>query len=1422
MIHGKFKFLVFVAETEELLFYRRNTGVWVSLPESLLADMVRNLLDQMGSGRIVGVSAREAITRDVKERITVENFGGQFPGFAFQNGVRLFGHPEVLEPRAEYHLRTFVDAQNKRAPVFQKGSVAYLKNLTSKNPSSIHLLRDFLFNSLYNVRPSGHFLVIQGPPSTGKSLLFKFLDYLFGTGSVYNMSDKNFEGTFAFAGVESNLRFVVFADADKTSNYKRILSLLKEHSTADYLRIKKKNKNKELTIKGVRFALVVNEFLEFPAIAEALERRQIILMTQAISNPGEIRDDLFEELIRDIPAVMSWIEGMPFILGNLVQYSATLNYLSSAESFKFNPVADFLIENADRLYITPGDHTPLVTIPAAMTTNNSSIPGLYDDYVAFCTANSIESLASTSDFARVVGELFRTVFFLSSSSGSSCVSRVYVQGTKYGIRAALVDITYDRDQTGKWEAFEQVCVKIPLKGAVLALLHPTCTTPSDQQETLPIHCKYPDFMLQAFFEVVQKGPSPALSNAMSNYQLKVLETIAYCETDDNIQKVVDNQFLEMTVGQKAEELIDTAPYIDVEFLTPSLALEESDALGPITPKSEGLQDVSGTTRSLLPEFTPMSLKPVTTPKKETLSRVFPTNPTVADIYGYVESIDLLRNTNQPITEPETPVSGKQRELYIARDVFIKLSKWFVGDADWTQKPAYNITRDCTLNTILSKDADLDFDPIKAAIGPYEFHWNKEGSTLIDCVPLESITSSQKFHRLKPAKADQVEVLPPPNEDRDLYKDQAQGEVLPPPDQGEVLTPPDQDQAQGEVLTPPDQDQAQGEVLTPPDQDQAQGEVLTPPDQDQAQGEVLTPPDQGEVVQPSTGPTRPRGSPEERATERAKKKAERSIDAKFNKESKLTKSKHIAIVMKTAAQRMKDAITGLNYEAFSQSLKESCTALHSLEHAIPEGQTSLYLGPVVDSYSVSEKDHLLFRFWDTYVAKKQTADEVVATLLEDEVFSKSPQPIDNLSSYFLKPENYAYFKQLADFDWNIQNSGKYSLLIPNQQGKANEGQRALFADWTNYCEAPLLLNRALEPLFAEALRVTAFCNTVISLIEDKVQFSEKSGAQNRTTFWKSMTESTVFAESYLGGPETRDPGRLAIQGTNYTTFSRSLRATVVDPLLRSINRNGLFKIGIWDLSGAHSVFQAALLKEEVPRLWEFAQDPDINVWEKWVELSNGRITIQQKNALKTVYYAALNGGSIKNEFAVLNHLRGNTEMSEFEKSAFARSFLIHPITKELAIVGELWAACNGVLNVPTRAEPILRQITAEEAATKNAKTLSWAEGNQRTVDPKRLVTAGDGKPHRLPTLYFTSLEVIFMSKLVGYVVEIAQELGYPIGVLQGIHDGHMFIYPTDFPTTEVTRRLNEKLKAFSRESIGCGIRASFSSIAEIRNLEDDLE
>jgi len=1486
MIHGKFKFLVFVAETEELLFYRRNTGVWVSLPESILTDMVRNLLDQMGSGRIVGLSAREAITRDVKERITVENFGGKFPGFAFQNGVRLFGHREVLEPRPDYHLRTFVDAENKKEPVFQQGSVGYFKNLTSKNPSSIHLLRDFLFNSLYNVRPSGHFLVIQGPPSTGKSLLFKFLDYLFGMGSVYNMSDKNFEGTFAFAGVESNLRFVVFADADKTSNYKRILSLLKEHSTADYLRIKKKNKNKELTIKGVRFALVVNEFLEFPAIAEALERRQIILMTQAISNPGEIRDDLFEELIRDIPAVMSWIEGMPFILGNLVQYSATLNYLSSAESFKFNPVADFLIENAERLYITPGDHTPLVSIPAAMTTNNSSIPGLYDDYVAFCTANSIESLASTSDFARVVGELFRTVFFL--SSGSSGVSRVYVPGTKTGVRAVLVGITYDRDQTGKWGAFEQVCVKIPLKGAVLALLHPTCSTPSDQPDTLPIHYKYPHFMLEAFFEVVQKGPSPVLSNAMSNYQLTVLEQIAYCEMDDQVQAVVDDQFLEMKVGQKAEELIDSKPYIDVAFETPSVPLPESETLVSLIPEGEGLQDVTRTTRSLLPEFTPMSLKPVRTPKKETVSSVFPKNPTVAALYGYVENLDALRNTKQPITEAETTISGGQRELYIARDVFIKLSKWFVGDADWNQKAAYYITRDCTLKTILSKDGDLDFDPIKAAIGPYEFHWNKEGNTLVDCVALESMTSSKTLNRLKPVKQDQVEVVPP------LAKSQvevepplakSQVEVEPPlaksQDLGEVGTPLDQDleevatplaQDLGEVATPLAQDlgevepplaksQDLGEVATPQAQDQV--EVATPLDKDleevatplaQDLGEVATPqdPDLGEVVRETMRPYGRQGSNssvdvpetnkqpavrqaqktlEEKANEKvqkkAQKKAKRSIEAQLKKENKITKCKNIGIIMTTASQGMKDSIAGLKYDAFSKCLSQSCTALQSLEHdmpALPEGKISLYLGPLVDSYSESQKEHLLLRFWENYVLKKQTADEVVATLLEDEVFSQNTQPIDkvNISSYFIKPENYPYFQQLADFDWGIQGSDQYSLFTPNKQGKANEGQRALFAEWTNYCEAPPLLNRALEALFFEALKVTAFVNTVMSLIEDQIQFSEKTGAQKRTTLWKSMTESTIFAPSYSGGPETRDPGRLAIKGTNYTTFSRELRATVVDPLLKSFNRNGMFELGIWDLSGAHSVFQAALLKEKIPTLWELYQDPDINVWQKWVELSCGRISIKQKNALKTVYYAALNGGSIKNEYAILNHLRSNLGMSESEKSTFARSFLIHPITQELAIVGELWASCNGVLYVPTRADPIFRQITAEEASIKNAKTISWAEESQRPVDPQRLIKEGDGKPHRLPTLYFTSLEVIFMSKLVGYVVEIAKELGYPIGVLQGIHDGHMFIYPAGFPTTEVTKRLNEKLTVFSMEAIGVGIRASFSSIAEVRHFEDDLE
>jgi hypothetical protein len=356
-----------------------------------------------------------------------------------------------------------------------------------------------------------------------------------------------------------------------------------------------------------------------------------------------------------------------------------------------------------------------------------------------------------------------------------------------------------------------------------------------------------------------------------------------------------------------------------------------------------------------------------------------------------------------------------------------------------------------------------------------------------------------------------------------------------------------------------------------------------------------------------------------------------------------------------------------------------------------------------------------------------------------------EPIESWDPFFDSYLNYhEFFFTLKYYDWGINEFTKTDLSNPFPNAAENEKTREKFATWPSISGAPEILNSCFESHTKTGVIVQAFFSNLLDLTNNNLTFSEKTGSLNRTSFWKQINlDGGCFTTSYQGDPLMNDPGRISALGSGYTTYSKEIRKFVLHPLMDVFQSVYGVKFLTVDIVGAHSMFQVALLKKEIPLLFQIYKE-NRAVWEEWQKNSpveNGQPTItvsKHKDALKTLFYASLNGGSVYDRLSCLRHLKGKKHgLSASGLDTFVGAFLKHPFTKELEKVKEFWVSLKGEMYVPTRQE-LVRRVASEKDAQK------------RTEKTGAQVKAGDPQPHKLPTLYFTSFELIFMTKIYGFL------------------------------------------------------------------------
>jgi hypothetical protein len=140
----------------------------------------------------------------------------------------------------------------------------------------------------------------------------------------------------------------------------------------------------------------------------------------------------------------------------------------------------------------------------------------------------------------------------------------------------------------------------------------------------------------------------------------------------------------------------------------------------------------------------------------------------------------------------------------------------------------------------------------------------------------------------------------------------------------------------------------------------------------------------------------------------------------------------------------------------------------------------------------------------------------------------------------------------------------------------------------------------------------------------------------------------------------------------------------------------------------------------PILFNIDSDPTKNLWKEFVTLSlpTAKLKIEEKQFMKTVFYAAVNKGQTKTVKHIVAHLKRTATINDVQRQAyenFAKRFLKLPITAEMHIVSDFWDDLKGEIFVPTRDGVIQRLYTEKDLKQKGMQLLTGVKTSKQQVD-----------------------------------------------------------------------------------------------------------
>ena len=433
----------------------------------------------------------------------------------------------------------------------------------------------------------------------------------------------------------------------------------------------------------------------------------------------------------------------------------------------------------------------------------------------------------------------------------------------------------------------------------------------------------------------------------------------------------------------------------------------------------------------------------------------------------------------------------------------------------------------------------------------------------------------------------------------------------------------------------------------------------------------------------------------------------------------------------------------------------------------------------------------------------------------------------------------WYKEFTPGDWGITDLSGKSFKTPFAKALDNQIKRDSFANWPGIVGAPHLFNGALGTATELGALALGFVLNARDLATCNFNYSLQSGSLNHGYFWQARNFVHPFCTEYKGTAVMRDPGRISVMGTSFTTMPHTFRDTMLFKLLSTAASKWNLKLFIIDLKGAHGAFYSSFLKDNTPLLFGVYKTQGSKLWEAFVSQSpeGFKMSLSDKPLMKIAFYAALNQGfvgdvnscmdkfvlSIKPPHPLMGRLR-----------SFAECFVRHPFFPEISVIREYWISLKGQMYVPTRVGLQERLLTAPMKGAA-ARLANWQseqaalpQGERKTVPPN-YVKKGAPLSKNLPSLYFTSLEVICMMSIIGSVCEFNDEtMGEPsIAMIQGIHDGFLFAAKPEVDLALLETVVNRKLGALTLDALGLEVKGEFSNASDARftltlSGQDDLD
>jgi Family of unknown function (DUF5906) len=1353
----------YIAFTDDLgwMFYNKRAGVWEPIAEGYIFKLVKDLCAEVPLlQEEVNVDFVKSVINEFKSEIRETLWATAFVGHKYTDGILVLGYPHLVRPDPELKITRVIDASASDSMVFTKATFGYLANLCADSPAGLFLLRIYLFGAQFRIGDPSHFLYLQGPPSSGKSLFVQMLKHLYGSSAVFEMpTTGGISDSFYLQGASNQNVFWVLPDADSVSVGERIMSMLKALSTSGSIRVNRKY-NEPMELSHVYVIIICNDYVINTQTADAMLRRQIVLNSKGVSS--ERRDpNMLLALQRNTAAFNNWITSVPHHYFGILQYSHCLNAL--ALEWDYDSVSRFLKMILGDCRIGETLSTPLATLGTHESGLGFVEPGIYDAYVTWAEKHDKTNICKLNVFKGVLREYSENVFFIPRNPETDDVfvekrgrnkktniqySRLCWHGVKY-LGSGPTDPSL-QDLVLNGEVLQPL---VPIEVAAVTLLHPNAIdvpfTEGGSEATycpgIPIHFKQPTDFVAALWAYAQRGVETIVEETVLLNRRNLVETLEKIRTRGELY----DQFMRMSISELYKELLATIGNKESEDASYAVAREAEQSATGQNPSDTVIDlDVGELDAS---EF--FSLTRTGETVENVVLSAQQVKLTPASVYNRL--LVAAENAKKDIANGTGPkkagLGSKGVKKYVTRDVYLKLKAYWLTPDDLYARPFMVLKGETKLNEFEAQNNKV---PGRAPQLLQRAQCGF-GRVILDTV----VIPSARPH-------------------------------LEPLSQGEI--------SRGGFNYAVSQD-------TPSDADS--------PTEDQELPTNIN--DLAEVSEPFGDVNSFSGSQTVSNTEQSPDPAtemfpfvqpnQKEPGVLTNKEKPqdhLDPDKPSFEVLVRAAENW----IGLHGQGFVKGATEAQAFLKAYQtHTMTEAHIKKLLTELSTFGAIAKRNErpktfdpaILEPIINAYSQGGNTQRETNKEILL--------KPLKALVEKRLKPMDFtvkgpdtpnSFLMSCFQHRWNLPTpiTAEYwkNDLFANRL--ENQQLRERWAMWPDFIGTPKRLNSLLNPILEPAFQGYSLLAMVSWVASGQFTFSKK-GAINRPFFAKNMTLN-LFATTYEGTPTMSDPGRIAVKGATFTTMKKDFRDLIVPELLSCFAAKNNVTFFIVDIAGCHGGIQASILRSKTPFTFAAYSDGDPrSLWERIIDESAGAFNLKEHKAkLKTIYYAALNGGSVSSVESILRHFRNYPPDQEDYLKEFARSFMRHPLYKDLGEIGAFWRSLRGEIYVPTRVDPVTRKFTEEELA-KSAEKASQTEqkgSNYRVGDPK---------PHQMPTLLYTSLEFIFIFEVIRFVYAY---FGYDenrISIVQGIHDGVLFVAEGHVNLESLEESVNKNLNPISSDALG---------------------